>query len=151
LFFILAKGDVDVPVNVYFNFNGNCKEAVEYYSEVFGLGTPEISKFGDMPEDPNFVVPDDMKELVMHARLNIHGSMVMFSDSMPNAPVTFGKNITLAVVTGDKEKLEAEFNALAKEGKVSMPLKETFWSPVYGSLEDKFGIVWQFSYEEGTE
>jgi len=118
-----------VPVNVYFNFNGNCNEAVEYYAEVFGLGTPEISKFGDMPEDPNFVVPEDMKELVMHARLNVHGSTVMFSDSMPNAPMTFGKNITLAVVTGDKDKLKAEFNALAKDGKVSMPLQETFWSP----------------------
>ena len=57
-----------------------------------------------MLDDPNCVLPDDMKELVMHARLNIHGSTVMFSDSMPNAPVTFGKNIPLAVVTGDKEK-----------------------------------------------
>jgi len=70
--------------------------------------------FGDMPEEPNFVVPNHMKELVMHARLNVHGSLVMFSDSMPNAPVTFGKNITLAVVIGDKERLETEFNALAK-------------------------------------
>ncbi|MDX1701509.1 MAG: VOC family protein [Melioribacteraceae bacterium] len=144
-------GDVKVPVNVYFNFNGNCKEVVEYYAEVFGLGTPEISKFGDMPENPNFVVPDDMKELVMHARLNVHGSTVMFSDSMPNSPVTFGKNIALAVVTGDKEKLKAEFNDLAKDGKVSMPLQETFWSPSYGVLEDKFGVVWQFRYEEGAE
>ncbi|MDX1699072.1 MAG: VOC family protein [Melioribacteraceae bacterium] len=83
--------------------------------------------------------------------LNVHGSTVMFSDSMPNAPVTFGKNITLAVVTGDKDKLETEFNALAEDGKVSMPLQETFWSPSYGALEDKFGVVWQFSYEEGSE
>jgi PhnB protein len=50
---------------------------------------------------------------------------------MPNAPVTFGKNITLAVVTRDKEKLEAEFNTLAKDGKVSA-LQETFGVDLWG-------------------
>lgn len=70
---------------------------------------------------------------------------------MPNAPVTFGKNITLYVVTGDCQKLEAEFNNFSKDDIISMPLQETFWSPLYGALEDKFGVVWQFSYEEGTE
>jgi PhnB protein len=108
-------------------------------------------KFGGMPEDPNFVVPEDMKDLVMHARLNVHGSSVMFSDSMPNAPVTIGKNITLAVVSNDLEKLEKDFNSLAKEGNVTMPLQETFWSPSYGALEDKFGVAWQFSFEESAE
>ena len=32
-----------------------------------------------------------------------------------------------------------------------MSIQETFCRPCYGALEDKFGVVWQFSYEEGTE
>lgn len=58
-----------MPINVYFNFNGDYKKADEYYADVFGLGNPEIMKFGEMSEDPNFVVPDDMKDLVIHALL----------------------------------------------------------------------------------
>ncbi|MFE4100231.1 VOC family protein, partial [Priestia sp. YIM B13484] len=26
-----------------------------------------------------------------------------------------------------------------------MPLQETFWSPSYGQVTDKFGVTWQIS------
>jgi PhnB protein len=139
-----------MPVLAYMIFNGNCQEAVEYYADVFGTGMPEIMRFGDMPPEEDFEVTEDAKKLVMHTAINVHGSEVMFSDAMPGSSVPFGKNISLTIVTDDLDKMTAEFNRLAQDGKVQMEMQKTFWSPAYGALEDKFGIEWQFSYDDGS-
>jgi len=39
------------------------------------------------------------------------------------------------------------FEALQEGGKVGMPLQETFWSPAYGILTDKYGVTWNISTE----
>ncbi|MBB5179833.1 PhnB protein [Planomicrobium koreense] len=139
-----------MSVNVYMIFNGNCREAAEYYAEVFKTGKPEIMLFGDMPPDPSWEMPEEVKDKVMHTSLNIHGSEVMFSDTMPNAPVVFGKNINVTVVSDNLEQMTEEFNRLGQDGKVQMEMQKTFWSPAYGAVEDKFGIDWQFSFDDGT-
>lgn len=139
-----------MPVLAYMIFNGNCREAVEYYSDVFGAGTPDIMRFGDMPPEDGYVLPEEAKDLVMHTGFKVYDSEVMFSDAMPGSSVPVGKNISLTIVTDDLEKMTTDFNRLAQDGKVQMKLEKTFWSPAYGALEDKFGISWQFSYDDGS-
>ena len=39
----------------------------------------------------------------------------------------------------------AGFDALARDGVVEMPFAETFWTPGFGSLKDKFGVSWMFN------
>ncbi|MBS4199409.1 VOC family protein [Bacillus sp. FJAT-49732] len=136
-----------MAVNVYMNFNGNCREAVEYYAQIFNLGTPEIMTFGDQPPHPDYPLQDEMKNLVLHARLNIFDSDVMFSDTMPGMPFTVGNNITLAIVSDKLEEMKTAFKKLAADGNVKMELQETFFSKSYGQLIDKFGVYWQFSYD----
>ncbi|MGE7624995.1 VOC family protein [Viridibacillus sp. NPDC096237] len=136
-----------MAINVYLNFNGNCREAAEFYADAFNAEKPEIMTFGESPQSPEYTLPDEAKDLVMHTRLNILGSNVMFSDVFPGSPFVEGNNVSLAVVSDDEEKLRAAYEALKVGGKVAMELQETFWSKCYGSLKDKFGIEWQFSHE----
>lgn len=136
-----------MAIDVYLNFNGNCREAAEFYADVFKTEKPEIMTFGEAPQHPDFVLPEEAKDLVLHTRLNINGSNVMFSDTFPGTPFVEGNNISLAFVSKDEETIKTVFNALKEGGKVSMELQETFWSKCYGSLKDKFGIEWQFSHE----
>ena len=138
-----------VSVDVYLNFNGNCREAAEYYAEVFGTEKPQIMTFGEAPPNPAFPLPEEAKQLVMHTRLTISGSNVMFSDVFPGMPFILGNNISLAVVTKDIDEVKSLFHKLKEGGTVGMELQETFWSKCYGSLTDKFGIGWQFSYDNG--
>ena len=140
-----------MAIETYVNFNGNCREAVECYAEIFDTKEPEFMTFSEAPEDPLFYLPEDTKNLIMHVGLEIEGSTVMFSDTLPDSPVTPGNNISLVVSIDDKERIETLFNRMKKEGKVEMKLQETFWSKCYGSLVDKFGIVWQFNHYDGTE
>ena len=136
-----------MAIGVYINFNGNCLEAVEFYSKVFGAEKPQIMTYGQTPPDPNFVIPEEAKNLVLHALLNIAGSNVMFSDVFPGTPFTSGNNITLVVGSNNIGEIKSLFNKLKEGGTVDMELQETFWSKCYGSLTDKFGIGWQFSYD----
>jgi PhnB protein len=138
-----------VSVDVYLNFNGNCREAVEYYAEVFGTEKPQIMTFGDSPPNPEFALPEQAKHMVMHARLNILGSNVMFSDCFPGMPFVVGNNISLAVVIKDIDAVRSLFHKLKEGGTVGMELQETFWSKCYGQLTDKFGIGWQFNFDSG--
>ncbi|WP_246240407.1 VOC family protein [Anaerocolumna sedimenticola] len=137
-------------VNVYLIFNGNCREAVEFYAEVFGTDMPQIMTMGDAPEDPDYPVSEENKKLIMHARLNISGSYVMFSDNVAGSAFTQGNNISLAVVHNNVDEIKNWFEKLKDGGKVEMELQETFWSKCYGSLTDKFGIHWQLSHESNN-
>ena len=136
-----------MAVDVYLNFNGNCREAAEFYAEVFNTEKPDIMTFGESPQSPEYKLPEEAKDLVMHTRLNINGSNVMFSDTFPGSPFIQGNNISLAFVGKNEEEIRSAFDRLKEGGSVGMELQETFWSKCYGSLKDKFGIEWQFSHE----
>jgi PhnB protein len=140
-----------MSIETYVNFNGNCREAVEYYAEVFETKKPEFMSFEEAPEDPDMALPLEARHLIMHVGLEIEGSMILFSDTFPDRPVTPGNNISLVISTDDRARIETLFNRMKNEGTVEMELQETFWSKCYGSLIDKFGIVWQFNHDDGTE
>lgn len=54
-----------------------------------------------------------------------------------------GFDVTLH--TEDIAEAKRWFDALAEGGKASMPFGETFWSPGYGGLTDKFGVPWMIN------
>lgn len=136
-----------MPINPYINFNGNCREAVEFYAEVFGTGKPHIMAFGDAPGNPEHPVPEEAKSLVMHAMIQVHGTSLMFSDVFPGYPFTAGNNISLTLVSKDQEEVVSLFHKLKEGGSIHMEPQETFWSKCYANLTDKFGIGWQLSCE----
>lgn len=138
-----------MAVSVYVSFNGNCREAVQFYTQVFGTEDPQIMTFGDTPPDPKFTLPEEAKKLVLHTQLNIDGSTVMFSDVFPGSPFVAGNNMSLTVVNKNIEEIKARFSKLKEGGTVRMDLQETFWSKCYGMLTDKYGVQWQFSHDNG--
>lgn len=138
-----------LAVETYLIFDGNCREAVEFYAKVFGTEEPQIMSFGDSPQDPNYTLPEEAKDRVMHARLNIAGSNVMFSDTFPGTPFIAGNNFSVTIILDQVEELQSYFDKLKEGGRVTMELQETFWSKSYGMLTDKFGINWQFSHGSG--
>ncbi|WP_096200434.1 VOC family protein [Bacillus sp. FJAT-45350] len=134
-----------MAIDVYLTFNGNCREAVEFYSDVFKTEVPQIMIFGDSPPNPEYPLPEEAKNLIMHARLTINGSTVMFSDTFPGTPFVTGNNISLAVVSKNKEDIQSYFDKIKEGGNVGMELQETFWSKCYGQVTDKFGVIWQLN------
>ncbi len=130
-------------LGMYITFMNQTEEAVIFYSEVFNVKCEEISKYSQMGSHPN---SEELNDLIMHAKLNIHDTVLMFADVEGVIDdYNAGNNITLVVSIEDEKTLTDQFNALAQDGKIIMPLDKTFWSAKYGMLVDKFGIGWQFS------
>lgn len=134
-----------MSLNPYINFNGNCREAVDFYADVFKTENPVIMTYGDAH---NGELREDVKDLVMHTYLNIHGLTVMFSDFSPEMDFVMGNNISLTIVSKDMDEIRYLYERLKEGGRIDMELQETFWSKLYGSVIDKFGVIWQFSHEE---
>lgn len=137
-----------MSVQAYINFNGNCREAVEFYTDVFGVEEPLIMSYKDMPEDGDFPLTEETKDLVLHSTLFIEGSNVMFSDIPPGMSFVTGSNINLMITNNDMDNIKSTFNKLKVDGIVGMELQETFWSKLYGYVTDKFGVGWQFDYDD---
>ena len=50
-------------------------------------------------------------------------------------------------MTDQAEQAKRIYEALREGGQVVMPLQETFWSPAYGIVADKYGVNWNISTE----
>ncbi|MDQ7092525.1 VOC family protein [Desulfosporosinus sp. PR] len=128
----------------YIMFKGNCEAAVMFYQKVLG-GESVIMRFGDMPPNPAYPVPEEHKKLVMHAELRKDGHILRFSDYITDSAFVPGNNISFSLEFDTKEETKATFAALAEGGTIEMELQETFFSPLYGKFTDKFGVMWQLS------
>ncbi len=133
-----------MPLDVFVNFNGNCREAVHFYVQVFGLEEPAIMIYGEAPPDSQMPVTEETKNLVMHTSLTIFGTVVMFMDTTPDMQINQGDNIVLTIRSKDLNEVQSLFRKMKNGGRVLMDLQETFYSKCYGMLIDKFGIPWQF-------
>lgn len=133
-----------MSLNPYLIFDGNTREVVQYYAQVFGLEEPHFLTYESMHSEH---LPPGSEDLIMHTFLEIAGSKLMFSDNFPGAPYQQGNNFSLAYVSDNESAIRDAFEKLKDGGSVEMELQETPWSKCYGSLTDKYNIQWQFSHE----
>jgi PhnB protein len=133
-------------INPYLNFNGTADKAVQLYQSALGAKVQNIMRFGDAATNMP-VAPAD-KNRVMHAVLDLGPSVIMLSDTMPNAPVGTDGNVHITLDFEDADEMATKFDALAAGGKVTMPLQNTFWGARFGMLTDAYGIHWMFNCEQ---
>lgn len=125
-----------------FFYDGRCEEAVEFYKKAVDAKVDVMMRFKDAPEKPaDGCVAPGSENKIMHTSFNIGGTMIMASDGTGREKGGFD-GFSLSLSLKDKTQADRYFNALAEGGNVIMPLGETFWSPRFGMLKDRFGISW---------
>ena len=136
-----------MSLSTYLFFDGNCREAFEFYRSVFGGEYLALQTFGDGPPDMN--VPEAEKDRIMHVSLPVGSSVLMGSDSMSafGPPPVQGTNFALSIVGESREHCDEVLAKLSEGGTVKMPLEETFWGAYFGCWTDRFGIDWMINYE----
>jgi PhnB protein len=126
----------------YLFFTGNCEEALNYYKDVFGGEIVELSRHKDAPAEAQ--TPPESANLVMHATFKGPGFSFMAGDARPGT--TYGEGpMSLSLSLTDQNEGQRIFDALAKGGKVDMPMQDMFWGAKFGMLTDRFGIDWMFN------
>ena len=133
--------------DVFLNFDGDCREALEFYAGVFKLDMPEnIMTYG---QAPGFDAGD--ADRILYATLPIFGSNMMFSDCPSGSGHVKGSNIALTLGTDDENEIRRLYAALKEGGSVSMELGKTFFSELFGMVTDKFGITWQLTVGQSSQ
>lgn len=127
----------------YLMFAGDAEEAMAFYAEAFNGTDVEIMRFDAMPPSDDMPpLEEDYMKKVMHGSMMVAGEPIYFSDVFPGTRVTAGSNLDINLNLEDEDTLRSMFAALAEGGEVTMPLAETFWGSLFGSVTDKYGFRW---------
>jgi PhnB protein len=131
-----------MQVQPYLFFDGRCEEALEYYKKALGAEVQMLMRFKDspVPHESGMVGPDAGNK-VMHSSFSIGNTTVLASDGRCEGKPTF-EGFSLTLVVPDVAQADRLFGALADGGQVQMPLAETFFSPRFGMVADRFGVGW---------
>ena len=95
-------------------------------------------------------MPAAVLDKIMHIALPIgNGNMLMASDSLESLGqnLVVGNNHYFMLGVDSKEEADDFFAKLSVDGKIEMPLQDTFWGDYYGAFADQFGIQWMIDYE----
>ena len=124
-------------LNPYVTFDGNAREAMSFYKDVFG-GELTINTFGEYgTDDPA------LADKTMHAQLETsQGFTLMASDTAPGMEHSPGNNIAVSLSGEDASELRGYWDKLSDGGTVIMPLEKQMWGDEFGMCVDPFGISW---------
>jgi PhnB protein len=124
-------------LNPYITFNGNARQAMEYYAQVFG-GALRVNTFGEYGADDQALA-----DKIMHAQLETTaGYTLMASDLAPGMAFNPGDNVVVSLSGDDGDELRGYWEKLTDGGTVSMPLEKQMWGDEYGACTDRFGVQW---------
>lgn len=138
-------------VNVGLVFNGNCKEAFDFYKSVFGGDYSYFGRYKEMPTYDSTVIPPEDGEKIMHISLPISKETSLMGNDYIDYfghNTVFGNNFSVSVNAVSKEEADSLYSLLSAGGKLGMPMADTFWDAYFGMFTDKFGINWMVSFTD---
>jgi len=137
-----------MALHPYLFFTNTAREAMTRYQEILG-GELEVMNLAELPEGehPPFEAPEDM---VIHASLAFGDDSLLMASDDPTGDASGVKGAALSLDYSDPDEARRVFEALAEGGRIEMALEETFWSTLFGSGGDRFGVTWMVSYDAET-
>lgn len=130
-------------VHVHLTFNGNCREAMQFYQKCLG-GQLSFQTVGE--SSLSDTMPKKMKESIVHATLSNAGILLMGSDMVPEPGLVKGNSVSLSIGCKSEDEVKNLYNRLSSGGTANHPPDETFWGGLFGALTDKFGNHWLLNY-----
>lgn len=134
-------------VSTYLNFQGQTEEAFSFYAKTFGTEITMLSRYSDTPALGQ--LPDDEKNLVMHAELPIlAGHVLMATDMLKSMDqrTRIGNNTTICLDVDSKEEADRLYAALSEGGSERSPMADMPWGSYWGVTLDRYGIRWMVDY-----
>ena len=140
--------NVQIELNPYLNFNGDCEAAFKLYEECLGATAGAIFRYAASPMAGD--VPPDWQDKIMHGSITV-GAQVLFGGDVPPDRYERPKGFSLSLQIKNVADAERMFRGLAQGGTVAVPLEKTFWAERFGMVVDRFGIPWMINCEAADE
>ena len=131
-----------MKLDIYVNYPGNCQQAFRFYEKQLGGKITMLMTHREQPNAAN--VPEDWKNAILHARMEIGDAVLMGAD-IPNAEPMRSAYLTLRLNTA--EEAEKIYAILSEDGQIFMKMEETFFATRFAMLRDKFGTSWMLLCE----
>lgn len=131
-----SGGLIAKSVSTHLMFQGDAHAALELYQSVFAdfiVQTKELHDSGAM----------EGKVRLAHVSFASH-DLIIF-DSPPVHDFTFTPAMSLFVEFDEPDQLRTAFESLSEGGVVAMPLDDYGFSPLFGWLQDRYGVSWQLT------
>jgi len=139
---------MNMSPHIQLAFNGQCEAAFRFYEQCLNGKVTFMLTWGKSPMAAD--VPAHWQGKIVHATLMIADMPIMGCDVHPDRyekPQGFEIDLPMK----DPVAGARLFETLARDGRIVMPLQETFWAHRYGVLIDRFGIPWSINCEKAFE
>jgi len=132
----------------YLLFQGNCRQAMEFYNSCFG-GDLTATAVKDSPAKDLF--PAAQQNQIINARLRSGKLDISSSDWLrPDRIPVRGNTVCLYLSGTTLQGLKTIFESLSQGAEITVPLTQQFFG-TYGALNDKFGVRWMFQTDEKAD
>jgi PhnB protein len=133
-----------MSLNPYLYFNGQCEEAFRFYEKRLGGKITFMMTYEGSPMATQ--APPGYAQKILHAGLSLGDGVLEGCDAPPGE---YKKPQSFCVMFKPKDAAEADriFSALAEDGIVQIPIRETFWALRFGMVVDRFGMPWLINCE----
>jgi len=119
----------------------NCKEALEYYKEVFG-GEIKNVQMADGKE-----MFKGFEGKIIHSELILNADCVLYFVDIFNGDKEADMNHLLLDLESEEE-INRIYQALSENGSVKFELQKTFWGAHHAVVTDCYGNTWGLNYSE---
>jgi PhnB protein len=128
-------------LDVYVNYRGTCEQAFRFYEEHLGGKITGLVRHGEQPS-PN--VPANWKDKVLHARIEIGGTVLMGADIPQSEPM---RSAYLTLTLDREEDAERVYALLGEGGAIFMSIAKTPFANRFAMLRDRFGTSWMLLHQ----
>ena len=135
-------------INSYLSFNGNCREAMNFYKECLG-GELVLQTIGESPLCDK--MPPQMKENILHSTLTMNALVLMGTDMLGEKGLVKGTAVSLMLNCSSEEEIKKYYANLSKDGQATHPLEISFWGALFGDLTDKYGNHWLLHFDKNQK
>lgn len=130
-----------MKLDVYLNYRGTCEQAFRFYEQQLGGKITGMVRHGDQP---NPRMPADWKEKILHARIEIGGTVLMGADIPQSEPM---RSAYLALTLATEAEAERVYALLTDGGEIFMKMERTPFANRFAMLRDRFGTSWMLLHE----
>lgn len=138
---------MSLSTTTHLNFRGNARAALSFYQSVFG-GDLTIVTYEDAHAVTN---PAEADQVLWGQTVAKSGFRVMaFDVPCARAWDRGHESFYVSVRSDSTDEIERLWENLSMGAKVIQPLAKSGWAPIYGMLEDKFGVTWVLDVASGS-
>lgn len=126
-------------IHPYLSFNGNCREAMQFYQSCFG-GELQLQTVGETSRGKK--MPPKMKNSILHARLT-HQSFVLFgTDITDDCGLQNGNSMAMYLHCSNKKMLLQLYRKLSKNSRQACTPQLNAVGAWIATVKDPFEKNW---------